>query len=132
MDSKVQGKARHGIRKLSCEGESLSANLDDVESFKIRLSNIIEEEGYTMHQLFNCDETGLNWKILQDATLADGNERSARGFKVSKERVILLATANASSDFRLPLVVIHKYINPRALKCDFASRLLWTEKSLDG
>ena len=81
MDSKVQGKARHGIRKLSCEGESFSANLDDLEAFKIRLSNIIEEEGYTMHQLFNCDETGLNWKILQDATLADGNERSARGFK---------------------------------------------------
>ena len=29
-------KARHGIRKLSCEGESLSACLDDVEPFKIR------------------------------------------------------------------------------------------------
>ena len=69
-----------------------------------------------MHQLFNCDETGLNWKMLQDTTLADGSERSARGFKVSKERVTLLATANASGDFRLPLVVIHKYINPRALK----------------
>ena len=109
-------KARHGIRKLSCEGESLSASSDDVEPFKIRLSNIIEEEGYTMHQLFNCDETGLNWKMLQDTTLADGSERSARGFKVSKERVTLLATANASGDFRLPLVVIHKYINPRALK----------------
>ena len=26
------------------------------------------------------------------------------------------STANASSDFCLPLVVIHKYINPRALK----------------
>ena len=90
--------------------------LDDVEPFKIRLSNIIEE-GYIMHhQLFNCDETGLNWKILQDTTLADGNERSARGFKVSKEQVTLLATANASGDFRLPLVVIHKYINLRALR----------------
>ena len=69
-----------------------------------------------MHQLFNCDETGLNWKMLQDTTLADGSEKGARGFKVSKERVTLLATANASGDFCLPLVVNHKYISPRALK----------------
>ena len=110
MASKVQG-----IHKLLCEGESLSASSDNVEPFKIRLPNIIEE-GYTMHQLFNCDETGLNWKMLQDTTLANGNERSARGFKVSKELVTLLATANASGNFRLPLVVIHKYINPQALK----------------
>lgn len=54
--------------------------------------------------------------MLQDTTLADGSERSARGFKISKKRVTLLATVNASGDFRLPLVVIHKYINPRALK----------------
>ena len=31
-------------------------------------------------------------------------------------RVTLLATANVSGDFCLPLVVIHKYISPRALK----------------
>lgn len=43
-----------------------------------------EEEGYTMYQLFNCDETGLNLKMLQDTTLADGSIKSARGFKVSK------------------------------------------------
>ena len=55
-------KARHGICKLSCEGESLSANSDDIEPLKIRLSSIIEE-GYTMHQLFNCDETGKCYKI---------------------------------------------------------------------
>ena len=38
-----------------------------------------------MHQLFNCDKTELNWKMLQDTTLAGGSERSVRGFKVSKE-----------------------------------------------
>ena len=84
----------------------------EIEPFKM----IFIEEDYTRHQLFNCDETRLNWKMLQDTTLADGNERCARGFKVFKEWVTLLATANASGDFRLPLVVIHKYISLRALK----------------
>ena len=109
-------KPRHGIHKLSCEGESLSASLDDVDPFKIRLSNIIEEGGYAVHQLFNCDETGLNWKMLQDTTLANGSERSARGFKVSEMRVTLLATDNTSGNIRLPLVVIYKCINLQALK----------------
>ena len=65
--------------------ELLSVNLDEIEPFKIRLANVIEEERYTRHQLFNCDETGLNWKMLQDKTVADGSENGARGFKVSKE-----------------------------------------------
>ena len=128
-------KTRYGIRKLYCEGELLSANSDEIEPFKIRLVNVIEEEHYTRHQLFNCDETGLNWKMLQDTTLADGSEKSARGFKASKERVTLLATANTSGDFRLPLVVIHKYINPRALKhCNFEALPVdhYGQKNLDG
>ena len=54
--------------------------------------------------------------MLQDTTLADGSEKSARGFKVSKEQITLLTTANALGGFHLPLVVIHKYINPQTLK----------------
>ena len=59
--------------KLSCEGESLFANSDEIKPYKMRLTNIIIiEEGYKRHQLFNTDEIGLNWKKLQDTTLADG------------------------------------------------------------
>ena len=77
-----------------------------------------------MHQLFTCDETGLNWKMLQDTTLADSSKRSARGFKISKERVTLLATANASGDFRLPLVVIHNRAKTNIL--NESERILFT------
>ena len=104
--------------------ESLSTNSDENEPFKIRLANIIEE-GYARHQLFHCDETGLNWKMLQDTTLADGSKKGTRDFKTSKVQVSFLATANASSDFRLTLVVIHKYINPRVLKhCNLETLLV--------
>ena len=60
-------KARYGICKLCCEGESLSTNSDEIEPFKIRLADVIEEEHYTKHHLFNCDETGLNRKTLQES-----------------------------------------------------------------
>ena len=43
----------------------------------MRLTNIIIiEEGYKRCQLFNTDEIGLNWKKLQDTTLADGSKNS--------------------------------------------------------
>ena len=58
-------KARYGIHKLYCEGKSLSTNSNEIEPFKIRLPNVIEEERYTRHQLFNCDETGLIGKCYK-------------------------------------------------------------------
>ena len=109
-------KARRGIRQLSCQGELLSAQSENVEPFKTRLARLIEEGGYSKHPVFNSDETGLNWRILQNITLVDGTEKHARGFKLPKYRVTLLATANASGDFHLPMVLIHKYLNPRVLK----------------
>ena len=72
-----------------CVKSVLSASSHDIEPSKIKVSIIIEEEGYTMHQLSNCDETGLKWKILH-ATLADGSGRCARSFKVSKEKLLFL------------------------------------------
>jgi len=46
--------------------------------------------------VFNADETGLNWKLLQSSTLASGAEQTARNFKVVKDSVTVLVCANAT------------------------------------
>lgn len=46
-------------------------------------------------------------------TLAYG---PVKGKKQSKDRVSLLATANVTGDEKLPILFIHKYETPRALK----------------
>ena len=48
--------------------------------------------------------------------MAGPDELKAEGGKVDKERVTLMACANASGTHKLDLVFIHKYENPRALK----------------
>ena len=58
----------------------------------------------------------LYWKVLPRKTLASGSETSALGFSTQKQRLSVLACSNASGDQKLPLAVIGKSKNPRALK----------------
>lgn len=59
---------------------------------------------------------GLNFKALLQKSLACQQESCAKGFKMSKERVIVLACSNATGDNKLPLIFIGKSKNPKALK----------------
>ena len=93
--------------QLSMQGESLSADHSAADEFKSSFPELIEEQGLSLHQVFNADETGLYWRLLPNKTLADATEKCDKNMKSSKDRVTLMATANASGDFRLPLVFIH-------------------------
>ena len=46
--------------------------------------------------------------MLPKKTLAAGFEKTAKNFNTSKDRVTVLAAANAIGDYRLPLMVIGK------------------------
>ena len=48
--------------------------------------------------------------------MAGPNELKVEGSKIDKERVTLMACANASGNHKLDLVFIHKYASPSALK----------------
>jgi hypothetical protein len=74
------------------------------------------KKGLTSDQIFNSDETGLNFWMLPSKTLAAKSERTAPGFKKSKERVTILATVNASGSLKLRPLLIGKAKKPRALK----------------
>ena len=107
---------RHGIRELSLQGESLSADTSAVDTFCDDLCSKMENEGYTLSQVFNADETGLWWRLMPSKSLVDCGEKKAKNFKKSKDRVTLLGCANASGTCRLPLVFISKSAKPRCFK----------------
>ena len=60
----------------------------------------IEENYYTLNQVFNCDKTGL---YVKQKSLASSFEKSADGRKTQKEHVTI----------KLPLLLIGKSKNPR-------------------
>lgn len=106
-------KQRHGIRQLNVEGEKLSADIEKGKVFTETLREFIQKEQLTAEQIYNCDETGLYWKALPTKTLAAASENSAPGRKQMKQRVTVLACANASGMHCLPLTVIGKSKRPR-------------------
>ena len=69
-----------------------------------------------MSQVFNCDKTGLYWKLMPNKTLVSSREKEAKGFKKPKDRVTLMACANDIGSIKFPLVFIHKSRNPRCFK----------------
>ena len=79
---------RHGIRSLSVQDEKLSANDEAAEDFHSTFQSFVQNENLS-HQIFNCDETGLFFRLLPTRTLAASFEKSADGYKKSKDRVTL-------------------------------------------
>ena len=66
--------------------------------------------------MYNCDETGLYYRMLPAKTLASRYEKRAEGMKKQKDRVTLMACSNATGNHKLPLVLIGKSANPRCFK----------------
>ncbi|XP_046685292.1 jerky protein homolog-like [Homalodisca vitripennis] len=71
---------------------------------------------YSPQQVYNADETGLNFKALPKKSLASREEKSAPGFKMDKQRLTVLACSNASATNKIPLMVIGKSKKPRCFK----------------
>ena len=50
---------RHVIRQLALQGEKLSADKPAADHFVTSFRTFVEDNQYTLNQIFNCDETGL-------------------------------------------------------------------------
>ena len=133
---------RHRIHNLSLEGEKLSADTEASATFITSFHEFVEEHQLTLNQIFNCDETGLNFRLLLDKTLVASFEHSADERKLMEEswteRVTITACTNATGPIRLPCQVIGKGKRPRSKGPieGFEDELptcgvLWPEKCMD-
>ncbi|XP_042229139.1 uncharacterized protein LOC121871081 isoform X2 [Homarus americanus] len=126
-------KARSGTKYAKYQGEVSSADFVAADSFPKIANQIIQEGGYTLDQIFNCDETGLFWKKSPKSTFISKKEKQAKGVKMAKDRFSVLLTCNASGDCLMKPLVIYKYKRPRAYKgCDMSKLNVYWEKTNKG
>ena len=62
-----------------------------------------DEKDLTLSQVFNCNETGLHWKLIPNKTLVSSREKEGKGFRKLKDCFTLMACANASGLIKLLL-----------------------------
>ena len=77
--------SRFGLHNIKVQGETGSADVEAARVNPKTLVKIIEEGGYKGEQIFNADETGLNWKKWRVGHTFQKNEKVARGFKAAKD-----------------------------------------------
>ena len=95
-----------------------TGDVDGFEEFKKMFNALINEEGYSLDQLYNADETALILKLVPQTTIASVQEKIAHGRKKDKGKVTVMPCANVSGSNRLPLMVIGTATNPRSLPKD--------------
>ena len=107
---------RHGIQQMKICGEKLSADNVASKQFIKKFEALLKEHSLTSEQVYNIDETGLNYKMLPNKTLAARNGPSITGYKLIKDRLTIASCSNASENHKLELFVIGKSWKPRAFK----------------
>ncbi|KAG6934571.1 tigger transposable element derived 5 [Chelydra serpentina] len=112
-------KKRHTISQVLVSGEICSADKEDANSYPIELKKLLEEGCYTVDQVYNCDKTGLCFKMLPNRTLATRTDSHKReGFKQRKDRVTLLFCVNKSGSHIVRPLMIGKARSPRCFHHD--------------
>lgn len=95
----------------------MSANASAACEFKTTFMEVIGGDNLVPEQVYNMDETGLNFKMLPTKTFVSSRETSsAPGFKKNKERITVGVCCNAAGSHKIPLFVIGKSAKPRAFK----------------
>ena len=71
---------RHGIKNISIQGEKESADMIFAADYQFHFNSMIAD--YSHEQVFNCDETGLQFRLLLQKTLASLFERQGNKVKI--------------------------------------------------
>ena len=124
---------RKGFKHVKMCGERGSAHTEAADSFLSNLKKIIEEWGYTMDQIFNLDESGLNWKKMPTSTYIAKEQKHACRRKVDKSRFTVMFTVNLSGPCKLKPVILHTAKHPHCyndvLNMDSFEEFYWYKSS---
>ena len=100
---------RAGVRSNATRGEEGVSQIADDQMVTVR--EIVSN--YAPRDVFNCDETGLQWRKVPDRSLST---RRLAGRKLDKTRITAHFCSNSDGTERLPIWFIGSRPNPRPFK----------------
>ncbi|XP_023310790.1 jerky protein homolog-like [Anoplophora glabripennis] len=101
----------------------MSADISGSTDFQIKFLEMVEREKLTPEQVYNMDETGINFKMLPETTFLSSHEKSAPGFKKNKERITVAVIGhlkNINLPIKAVLILDNAPTHPQDLTCHTA------------
>ncbi|CAG8473744.1 10626_t:CDS:2 [Diversispora eburnea] len=121
-------KRQAGLKEFVHYGEANSAPLEDLPKYRKKLQNLLKD--WPLEDIFNCDETGLFWKMEPSKLLA---RNAIVEKKKNKQRVTVLLCANITGTAKIRPLVIHYFKTPQPLhkikKEDLPVNYYWNNKA---
>ncbi|KAJ8882419.1 hypothetical protein PR048_014227 [Dryococelus australis] len=98
-------------------GDKLSTDESEVSEFiqNPGMNVKITKLDPTPEQLYNADETGLNWRQLRTKAFVT-QQKHVSGRKLQKEQITLMVCANASGTHVLQWLVVEKSKSPPCIE----------------
>ena len=87
-------KKRFALHNVRITGEAGSSDVVGAQKFSDSFETLVKQEGYIPEQIFNVDETGLQWKRMPNRTYIHQEAKQMPGFKAFKDRLTLLLGGN--------------------------------------
>lgn len=109
-------KKPHELCLVLISDERASMDVEAADYFREEFENIIIQEKLSPKLVYNADETVLFWHYVPRKTYVMPEEISTYVFTDSKERLVVMACANATRTHKCKLLIISKSKNPRTLK----------------
>ncbi|KAJ7335726.1 hypothetical protein JRQ81_013667 [Phrynocephalus forsythii] len=106
-------KTRSGIHSAVRHGEAASFHLPATKDFTTEFLETMTSGDYLPQQVFNCDETGLFWKRMQERAYITQEETRLPGHKPMKDCLTLLLCANTSEDLKVKPLLVYQSENPQ-------------------
>ncbi|XP_046590819.1 jerky protein homolog-like [Neodiprion lecontei] len=117
-------KKKYNIQQYIRCIETMLADVPSANTFKIDFQNIMDKEELLPCQIFDADETDLNFKQMPKRTLVEESSSAPSGFKVNKDRVTIMLCSNADGSLKMPLIIIGKSAESGAINKQIESNNL--------
>lgn len=101
---------RNELLYLKGHGERDSVDVNSAKDQVIKMIEATDLSNFGEDDIFNMDETGLDWRTIFKQGYCVGD---AKRIKVSKERITALVGTNMTGSEKLPLFIIGKSKQPR-------------------
>ncbi|XP_033225262.1 jerky protein homolog-like [Belonocnema kinseyi] len=109
-------KDRHEFRILQLKGEKPSAKHEGSDSFITFFKEFLQDNEYEYENVYNAQETGLQYRSLPNRTFVSANEEEVAEHKPLTDRLTVMLCANAIGSHKIPPLIIGTSKKPRCLE----------------